>query len=87
MRLDGLASLGPRCVPRGVKLIVRYGSMKRKTDTTQYILLGNWTDQGVRDNETHTHACLALVMQGNLRATTWRGFGEKEMETIVCTLG
>lgn len=91
----------------------------------KYVLLGNWTDQGVRDvkntvkrsraareafaamgvnarewfftlgqydvvltveapdDETLTRATLALAMQGNLRTTTMRGFGEKEMEGIV----
>lgn len=95
----------------------------------KYVLLGNWTDQGVRDvkntvkrsraaretfaamgvnarewfftlgqydviltveapdDETLTRACLALAMQGNLRTTTLRGFGEKEMEAIVDALG
>lgn len=95
----------------------------------KYVLLGNWTDQGVRDvkntvnrsraareafakfgvnarewfftlgqydvvltveapdDETLTRACLTLAMQGNLRTTTLRGFGEKEMEAIVGTLG
>ena len=91
----------------------------------KYVLLGNWTDQGVKDlkntvkrsraaretfaamgvnarewfftlgqydvvltvdapdDETLTRATLALAMQGNLRTTTLRGFGEKEMEAIV----
>jgi uncharacterized protein with GYD domain len=95
----------------------------------KYILLGNWTDQGIRDvkntvkrsraaretfaamgvnarewfftlgqydvvltvdapdDETLTRACLVLAMQGNLRTTTLRGFGEKEMETIVDAIG
>ena len=35
------------------------------------------------DDEALTRACLALAMQGNLRTTTLRGFGEKEMEAIV----
>jgi uncharacterized protein with GYD domain len=94
----------------------------------KYILLGNWTDQGVRDvkntvkrsraareafaamgvnarewfftlgqydvvltvdapdDETLTRATLALAMNGNLRTTTLRGFGEKEMEAIVGSL-
>ena len=94
----------------------------------KYILLGNWTDQGVRDvkntvkrsraareafaamgvnarewfftlgqydvvltveapdDETLTRATLALAMSGNLRTTTLRGFGEKEMEVIVGSL-
>jgi uncharacterized protein with GYD domain len=94
----------------------------------KYVLLGNWTDQGVRDvkntvkrskaareafaavgvnarewfftlgqydvvltvdapdDETLTRATLALAMSGNLRTTTLRGFGEKEMEAIVGSL-
>lgn len=94
----------------------------------KYVLLGNWTDQGVRnvkdtvkrsraareafaamgvnarewfftlgpydvvltveapDDETLTRACLSLAMQGNLRTITLRGFGEKEMESIVDAL-
>jgi uncharacterized protein with GYD domain len=94
----------------------------------KYVLLGNWTDQGVRDvkntvkrsraareafaamgvnarewfftlgqydvvltvdapdDETLTRATLALAMTGNLRTTTLRGFGEKEMEAIVGSL-
>ena len=94
----------------------------------KYILLGNWTDQGMRDvkntvkrsraareafaamgvnarewfftlgqydvvltvdapdDETLTRATLALAMSGNLRTTTLRGFGEKEMEAIVGSL-
>lgn len=94
----------------------------------KYILLGNWTEQGVRDvkntvkrsraareafaamgvnarewfftlgqydvvltvdapdDETLTRATLALAMSGNLRTTTLRGFGEKEMEAIVGTI-
>ena len=94
----------------------------------KYILLGNWTDQGMRDvkntvkrsraareafaamgvnarewfftlgqydvvltvdapdDETLTRATLALAMSGNLRTTTLRGFGEKEMESIVGSL-
>ncbi len=94
----------------------------------KYVLLGNWTDQGVRDvkntvkrsraareafaamgvnarewfftlgpydvvltvdapdDETLTKATLALAVQGNLRTTTMRGFGEKEMEAIVGTM-
>ena len=39
------------------------------------------------DDETLTRATLALAMQGNLRTTTLRGFGEKEMEAIVNALG
>ena len=35
------------------------------------------------DDETLTRATLALALQGNLRTTTLRGFGEKEMEAIV----
>jgi uncharacterized protein with GYD domain len=95
---------------------------------SKYVLLGNWTDQGVRDvkntvkrsraareafaamgvnarewfftlgqydvvltvdapdDETLTRATLALAMNGNLRTTTLRGFGEKEMEAIVGSL-
>ena len=91
----------------------------------KYVLLGNWTDQGVKDlkntvkrsraareafaamgvnarewiftlgqydvvltvdapdDETLTKAALVLAAQGNLRTTTLRGFGEKEMEAIV----
>ena len=94
----------------------------------KYVLLGNWTDQGVRDvkntvkrsraareafaamgvnarewfftlgqydvvltvdapdDETLTRATLTLAMNGNLRTTTLRGFGEKEMEVIVGSL-
>jgi uncharacterized protein with GYD domain len=97
----------------------------RSMDMGKYVLLGNWTDQGVRDvkntvkrsraareafaamgvnarewfftlgpydvvltvdapdDETLTKATLALAVQGNLRTTTMRGFGEKEMEAIV----
>jgi uncharacterized protein with GYD domain len=39
------------------------------------------------DDETLTRALLALAQQGNLRTTTLRGFGEKEMEAIVGALG
>ena len=39
------------------------------------------------DDETLTRATLALAIQGNLRTTTMRGFGEKEMESILETLG
>jgi uncharacterized protein with GYD domain len=35
------------------------------------------------DDETLTRATLALAAQGNLRTTTLRGFGEKEMESIL----
>jgi uncharacterized protein with GYD domain len=94
----------------------------------KYVLLGNWTDQGVRDvkntvkrsraareafaaigvnarewfftvgqydvvltvdapdDETLTRATLALAMNGNLRTTFMRGFGEKEMEALVGSL-
>jgi len=38
------------------------------------------------DDETLTRATLALAMNGNLRTTTLRGFGEKEMEAIVSSL-
>jgi uncharacterized protein with GYD domain len=38
------------------------------------------------DDETLTRATLALAMNGNLRTTTLRGFGEKEMEAIVGSL-
>jgi len=38
------------------------------------------------DDETLTRATLALAMSGNLRTTTLRGFGEKEMEAIVSSL-
>ena len=38
------------------------------------------------DDETLTRALLALAMQGNLRTKTLRGFGEKEMETIISGL-
>ena len=38
------------------------------------------------DDETLTKAALALALQGNLRTTTLRGFGEKEMETILAGL-
>lgn len=95
----------------------------------KYVLLGNWTDQGVRDvkntvkrsraareafaamgvnarewfftlgqydvvltveapdDETLTRATLSLAIQGNLRTTTMRGFGEKEMESLLEGLG
>ena len=35
------------------------------------------------DDETLTRATLALAAQGNLRTTTMRGFGEREMESIL----
>lgn len=35
------------------------------------------------DDETMTKAGLALAMQGNLRSTTLRVFGEQEMEGIL----
>lgn len=38
------------------------------------------------DDETVTRATLALARQGNLRTTTLRGFGEKEMEAILESL-
>ena len=38
------------------------------------------------DDETLTRAALALTQQGNLRTTTLRGFGEKEMENLVSSL-
>ena len=95
----------------------------------KYVLLGNWTDQGVRDvkntvkrsraareafaamgvnarewfftlgqydvvltveapdDETLTRATLSLAIQGNLRTTTMRGFGAKEMESLLEGLG
>ena len=94
----------------------------------KYVLLGNWTDQGIRDlkntvkrsraareafaamgvnarewfftlgpydvvltveapdDETLTKATLALAVQGNLRTTTMRGLGEKEMESMLSSL-
>ena len=97
-------------------------------DRGKYVVLGTWTDQGVRDvkntvkrsraareafaamgvnarewfftlgpydvvltvdapdDETLTKATLALAVQGNLRTTTMRGFGEKEMESLVAAL-
>jgi uncharacterized protein with GYD domain len=33
-----------------------------------------------------TRAALALAIQGNLRTTTMRGFGEKEMESLLGSL-
>ena len=95
---------------------------------SKYILLCNWTEQGMRnvketvkrsraarelfasigvnarewfftlgkydvvltveapDDETLTRATLSLAAQGNLRTTTMRGFGEKEMEQITAAL-
>jgi uncharacterized protein with GYD domain len=95
----------------------------------KYVVLGNWTDQGVKnvkdtvtraraakqgfekmgvkweaiywtiDNydmvvivdapneETVTKAGLAVGMQGNIRTTTMRAFGEMEMEGILKGLG
>jgi uncharacterized protein with GYD domain len=38
------------------------------------------------DDETLTKATLALAVQGNLRTTTMRGFGEKEMEGLLGSL-
>lgn len=35
------------------------------------------------DDETVTRAGLALALQGNVRSTTLRAFGEKEMEKIL----
>jgi uncharacterized protein with GYD domain len=94
----------------------------------KYVLLGTWTDQGMRDvkntvkrsraareafaalgvnarewfftlgqydvvltveapdDETLTRACLTLAAQGNLRTTTMKAFGEKEMEQIVSAM-
>lgn len=94
----------------------------------KYVVLVNWTDQGVRnakdtvkraraarqafesmgvtagefywtvgsydlvltmdapDDETATRASLAVSMQGNIRTTTLRAFGEQEMERIVAAL-
>jgi uncharacterized protein with GYD domain len=100
----------------------------RSIEMGKYVLLGNWTDQGIRDvrntvkrsraareafaamgvnarewfftlgpydvvltvdapdDETLTRATLALAIQGNLRTTTMRGFGEKEMESLLSSL-
>jgi uncharacterized protein with GYD domain len=105
-----------------------YSNVAKEYEMGKYILLGNWTDQGVRDvkntvkrsraareafaamgvnarewfftlgqydvvltvdapdDETLNRATLALAMSGNLRTTTLRGFGEKEMEAIVGSL-
>jgi uncharacterized protein with GYD domain len=38
------------------------------------------------DDETLTKAVCALATQGNLRTTTLRGFGEKEMEALLSDL-
>jgi uncharacterized protein with GYD domain len=38
------------------------------------------------DDETLTRAALVLASQGNLRTTTLRGFGEKEMEVLLASL-
>ena len=38
------------------------------------------------DDETLTRAALLLATQGNLRTVTLRGFGEKEMETLLAAL-
>lgn len=38
------------------------------------------------DDETLTKAALVLASQGNLRTTTLRGFGEKEMEALLGSL-
>jgi uncharacterized protein with GYD domain len=38
------------------------------------------------DDETLTKAMLALAAHGNLRTTTLRGFGEKEMEILLSSL-
>ncbi len=38
------------------------------------------------DDETLTKAALVLASQGNLRTTTLRGFGEKEMEALLSAL-
>jgi uncharacterized protein with GYD domain len=38
------------------------------------------------DDETMTRAALALATHGNLRTTTLRGFGEKEMEAMLSDL-
>jgi uncharacterized protein with GYD domain len=38
------------------------------------------------DDETLTKAALVLASQGNLRTTTLRGFGEKEMEVLLASL-
>jgi uncharacterized protein with GYD domain len=38
------------------------------------------------DDETLTKATLSLAAQGNMRTTTLRGFGEKEMEALLSAL-
>ena len=38
------------------------------------------------DDETLTKAALLLATQGNLRTVTLRGFGEKEMESLLAAL-
>ncbi len=38
------------------------------------------------DDETLMRAVLTLAQHGNLRTTTLRGFGEKEMETLLSSL-
>ncbi|MGB8338616.1 MAG: GYD domain-containing protein [Burkholderiales bacterium] len=95
----------------------------------KYVVLGNWTDQGVKNvkdtviraraarqgfekmgvkwdqilwtvgpydlmvivdapnDESATKAGLMVGMQGNIRTTTMRAFGEAEMEGIIKGLG
>ena len=99
--------------------------MFQEDEMAKYVVLMNWTDQGVKnakdtvkraraarpafeamgvqmrevywaigpydivamvdapDDEAMTKAGLALAMQGNLRSTTMRVFGEQEMEGIL----
>jgi uncharacterized protein with GYD domain len=96
-----------------------------EAEMARYIVLMNWTDQGIRnakdtvkrakaarqafeamganmrdvywtvgpydvvatvdapDDETATKAGLAIGIQGNVRTTTLRAFGEQEMEEII----
>jgi uncharacterized protein with GYD domain len=101
----------------------------KENNMAKYVVLGNWTDQGVKNvkdtvtraraakqafekmgvkwdsiywtvgnydmvlivdapnDETATKAGLATAMQGNIRTTTLRAYGEQEMEGIVKGLG
>jgi uncharacterized protein with GYD domain len=128
------AAVGPTvsytfCIARPPARHVRHIAIRlREGNMATYIMLVNWTDQGIRnvkdtvkrakafqetaqsfgttvgslkwtlgaydlvvtfdcpDDETATRIGLALGLQGNVRTSTLRAFGEDEMERILAGL-
>jgi uncharacterized protein with GYD domain len=75
--------------------VARYGAAQQPALAAGVTIVGIYWTMGpydiviildAPDDETATRFALALAMQGNIRTTMLRAFGEKEMEELLQSL-